>query len=53
MNKKLRDAIDEVHNALCCYAEDCITSDKKAQKSIDNAWSVIMQELIVDRQKKD
>ena len=43
MSKKVKEAIEIVENALMFYAEEGISSDKKAQKELDNAWNIVKE----------
>lgn len=39
--KEKEDAFDLISNALSCYCEDCISSDRAEQKRIDKAWVIV------------
>ena len=43
MNIEVKEAIKIIENALMFYAEDGISSDKKAQKELDNAWNIVKE----------
>ena len=42
-DKEVKEAIEIVENALMFYAEEGISSDKKAQKELDNAWNIVKE----------
>ena len=42
MNIETDEAIEIVENALMFYVEEGISSDKKAQKELENAWNIVM-----------
>ena len=43
MNIEVKEAIEIVENALSFYAEEGISSDKKAQKILDKAWNIVKE----------
>ena len=49
MNIETDEAIEIVENALMFYVEEGISSDKKAQKELENAWNIVMS---INRQTK-
>ena len=43
MSIEVKKAIEVIENALSFYAEEGISSDKKAQKELDNAWNIVKE----------
>tara|TARA_R100000781_G_scaffold105605_1_gene69426 strand:+ start:28 stop:381 length:354 start_codon:yes stop_codon:yes gene_type:complete len=43
MNIEVKKAIEVIENALIFYAEEGISSDKKAQKELDDAWNIVKE----------
>jgi len=43
MAKEVKEAIEIVENALMFYAEEGISSDKKALKELNNAWNIVKE----------
>ncbi len=37
----LANALDSIHAALSCYAEDCISSDKDAKATLELNWQIV------------
>ena len=40
---KREEALQTVENSLIGFCEDCISSDKEEQKTVNNAWKLIKQ----------
>ena len=47
MNLEIQKAIEIIENALMFYAEEGISSDKKAQKELDSAWNIVKEKTNV------
>tara|TARA_Y100000114_G_C11561174_1_gene231880 strand:+ start:109 stop:459 length:351 start_codon:yes stop_codon:yes gene_type:complete len=43
MDREIKKAIGIIENALMFYAEEGISSDKKAQKELDDAWNIVKE----------
>jgi hypothetical protein len=42
---KVKEAIEVIENALSFYAEEGISSDKKAQTQLDDSWNIVKQKI--------
>ena len=47
MDLEIQKAIEIIENALMFYAEEGISSDKKAQKELDSAWNIVKEKTNV------
>ena len=45
MSNKIENALDVIYDALLCYCEDCISSDKAEQRLVNSSYRTIVEAL--------
>ena len=45
MTNKIESALDVIYDALLCYCEDCISTEKAEQRLVTNTFRIIEQAL--------
>ena len=45
MTNKIESALDIIYDALLCYCEDCISTEKAEQRLVNNSFRIIEEAL--------